>query len=280
MFVKYKKNLLGLVLLAGLNFSTVKPALSREKKIILAAGTGVALVGAALAGYFAFQKSCGNPPKECIEFFIEYCKRPTVIGAVAPSSKFLAQALADHIKPSVEGVSRNILEVGPGTGISTHAIIEKLGQTDTLHLVELESELCEMLEAKFGSDPRIKIHNMSITDFNPGIKFDAVVMGIPFNSLNAVLVKSIWSHVISLVNPKATLSYFNYRNLPRLKKVFLNAEEEKDFDSIQNYIDSLYQDYGCGYQYVAKNVPEARVRAFAFDNPAEALKSSLKPWGA
>jgi hypothetical protein len=73
------------------------------------------------------------------------------------------------------------------------------------------------------------------------------------------------------MNPNATLSYFNYRNLPAIKKLFLNDEEKKDFQAIQTYIDSLYENYGKGYQYVAKNVPEARVRAFVFENPAEAL---------
>ncbi len=272
---KNKNYLYAALLLLMVNAGIVDAMLPRNQKIVLGVGVASSVVAAAIVGgYFAFQKACGNSPEECVNFFMEYCKRPEVIGAIAPSSPFLAKALADHIAPAVSGESRKLLEVGPGTGISTYAIIEKMGPTDELHLVELEAELCEILQKKFGLDHRIKIHNMSITDFNPGIKFDAVVMGIPFNSLNSALVKDIWTQVISLMNPSATLSYFNYRNLPAIKKLFLNNEERKDFQAIQTYIDSLYENYGKGYQYVAKNVPEARVRAFVFEDPAEALGAS------
>jgi len=271
---RIKKSILQLLLALGILLPTgsaraiSRPSAGATACIFLAlAATGI------LGGYFGFQSHCGNPPEECIAFAKEFMKNPSAIGAFAPSSPFLADALAEHIPMHAEGISRKILEVGPGTGISTYAILKKMGPADELHLVELEADLCKILHEKFGTDPRIKIHHMSITDFNV-TGFDAVVMGIPFNSLPHELVKNIWEQVLSLIKPGATLSYFNYRNLAPIKQFFLQGDEEKDFISTQKYIDSLYEKFGQGYKFVAKNLPEARVRKFKFDNLSRAVESA------
>jgi phospholipid N-methyltransferase len=262
---RIKKDILKLLLALGILLPSANAqAIPRPGiKTTVALVFGLAATGI-LGSYFGFQSHCGNPPKECIAFAKEFIKNPSVIGAIAPSSPFLADALAEHIPMYTEGISRKILEVGPGTGISTYAILKKMGPLDELHLVELEADLCKILHEKFGADHRVKIHHMSITDFKV-TGFDAVVMGIPFNSLPHELVKNIWEQVLTLIKPGATLSYFNYKNLPPIKQFFLQGEEEKDFISTQKYIDSLYEIFGQGYKFVAKNLPEARVRKFKFD---------------
>src|SRR5437870_2641258 len=70
-----------------------------------------------------------------LEFFRQYRRRFQTTGAVAPSSRFLARALAkpfeQHARPC------RVLEIGPGTGAVTRRIVRLLKPDDRLDLVEL-----------------------------------------------------------------------------------------------------------------------------------------------
>ena len=72
-------------------------------------------------------------------------------GAVAPSSRFLARAIAKPFEQR-EGPAR-VLEVGPGTGAVTRRIVQLLKADDRLDLVELNGKFVEILERKFRDDP-------------------------------------------------------------------------------------------------------------------------------
>jgi phosphatidylethanolamine/phosphatidyl-N-methylethanolamine N-methyltransferase len=50
-----------------------------------------------------------------LSFFKQWLKAPATVGAVAPSSRCLADAMADGVE-SFEA----IVEVGAGTGVGTH----------------------------------------------------------------------------------------------------------------------------------------------------------------
>src|SRR5437764_12747057 len=73
-------------------------------------------------------------------------------GALMPSSRFLARALAaplGHARPP-----GRILEVGPGTGSVTREILRRLIPGDQLDAVELNSRFIERLELCFRHDPK------------------------------------------------------------------------------------------------------------------------------
>ncbi|MGB1453174.1 MAG: rRNA adenine N-6-methyltransferase family protein, partial [Crocinitomicaceae bacterium] len=57
-----------------------------------------------------------------------------MIGSVVPSSKFLSKKMLDHLDFSS---AEFVVELGPGTGVFTDRIIEKLGKDTTLLVIEL-----------------------------------------------------------------------------------------------------------------------------------------------
>src|SRR5580693_79972 len=72
---------------------------------------------------------------------------PRLTGAVAPSGRALARAMAAAIGSPSQGL---VVELGPGTGPVTQALIETRVSPERLVLVEYDPGFCRMLEGRFG----------------------------------------------------------------------------------------------------------------------------------
>ncbi len=71
---------------------------------------------------------------------------PRLTGAVAPSGRALARAMATAIGSPLHGL---IVELGPGTGPVTRSLIEAGVGLDRLVLIEYDAGFCRMLEELF-----------------------------------------------------------------------------------------------------------------------------------
>ena len=63
-----------------------------------------------------------NTAAQHLDFLRGLIARPKNVGAIAPSSPALSRAIAREIDPTVSGP---VLELGPGTGVVTEALIER-----------------------------------------------------------------------------------------------------------------------------------------------------------
>ena len=79
-------------------------------------------------------------------FLRSWLERPLVTGAVTPSSKMLARTMASYVDPRVQGP---VIELGPGTGPVTDALIRRGVAQDRLVLVEYNPEFCKLLKRRF-----------------------------------------------------------------------------------------------------------------------------------
>jgi len=73
-------------------------------------------------------------------------ENPRLTGAVAPSGPHLARAMARAAGASREGL---VIELGPGTGPVTKALIEHGVARDRLVLVEYDPSFCRLLAQRF-----------------------------------------------------------------------------------------------------------------------------------
>jgi phosphatidylethanolamine/phosphatidyl-N-methylethanolamine N-methyltransferase len=71
---------------------------------------------------------------------------PKLTGAVSPSGRFLARAMAKAVGPVGDGL---VVELGPGTGPVTRALIAQGVDQEQLVLVEFETEFCRLLRQRF-----------------------------------------------------------------------------------------------------------------------------------
>jgi phosphatidylethanolamine/phosphatidyl-N-methylethanolamine N-methyltransferase len=79
-------------------------------------------------------------------FLRTWLERPLLTGAVTPSGKMLARTMASYVDPRIPGP---ILELGPGTGPVTDALVRRGIAQDRLVLVEFNPEFCRLLKRRF-----------------------------------------------------------------------------------------------------------------------------------
>ena len=79
-------------------------------------------------------------------FLRTWLKRPLTTGAVSPSGKLLARTMAGYVDPFALGP---VIEIGPGTGPVTEALVERGIRQERLVLLEYSAEFCRLLRGRF-----------------------------------------------------------------------------------------------------------------------------------
>ena len=79
-------------------------------------------------------------------FFMSWLDNPALAGAVSPSGPFLARMMARYVDPRKAGP---VIELGPGTGAITEALLERGVAPKRLILIEYESGFCSLLRRRF-----------------------------------------------------------------------------------------------------------------------------------
>jgi phosphatidylethanolamine/phosphatidyl-N-methylethanolamine N-methyltransferase len=79
-------------------------------------------------------------------FLKSWFDRPLITGAVSPSGKSLARMMARYVDPAVPGP---VIELGPGTGPVTEALIARGIAEDRLVLIEFNPDFCRLLRKRF-----------------------------------------------------------------------------------------------------------------------------------
>jgi phosphatidylethanolamine/phosphatidyl-N-methylethanolamine N-methyltransferase len=81
-----------------------------------------------------------------VRFIRSWIERPLSIGAVTPSGKMLARTMASYVDPNSTGP---VVELGPGTGPVTEALVEAGVNPSRLVLVEFDPTFCRILRARY-----------------------------------------------------------------------------------------------------------------------------------
>jgi len=79
-------------------------------------------------------------------FVLSWLGSPLKTGAVSPSGKELARAMAEPIDPAIPG---SIIELGPGTGPVTEALLARGIAPERLILIEYNTDFCKLLRQRF-----------------------------------------------------------------------------------------------------------------------------------
>src|SRR6202051_3974989 len=81
-----------------------------------------------------------------VRFIRSWIERPLSIGAVTPSGKNLARTMARYVDPNSSGP---VVELGPGTGPVTEALVEAGVDPARLVLVEFNPAFCRLLQKRY-----------------------------------------------------------------------------------------------------------------------------------
>jgi phosphatidylethanolamine/phosphatidyl-N-methylethanolamine N-methyltransferase len=142
-------------------------------------------------------------------FARQLLRNPRQVSAIAPSSQFLAQAMAEGLGPA----TGRVVEFGPGTGKLTRAILDSGVASGDLTLFELDPGFITHLRRDF---PGVTVHHLGADRADemlaPGV--GAVVSGLPLLSMPAPVREAILGAAFRLLAPGAPFIQFTYGPKP------------------------------------------------------------------
>lgn len=105
-------------------------------------------------------------------FLKGWLRNPLKTGAVLPSSRALARVMASQLPAAALSGEEVVVELGPGTGVVTAALLERGVEESRLVLIEYSADFCTLLKARF---PRATV--VEGDAYEPGTLFEAALGG-------------------------------------------------------------------------------------------------------
>jgi phosphatidylethanolamine/phosphatidyl-N-methylethanolamine N-methyltransferase len=136
--------------------------------------------------------------------------RPKNVGAIAPSSPALSQAIAKQVDPSIEGP---VLELGPGTGVVTEALIDRGIAPERITAIEYDPDFAKLVRERF---PRVNVVQGDAFDLKKtlgndnGETFAAVVSGLPLLNHPVERRRALIEGALAKLKPGAPYVQFSY----------------------------------------------------------------------
>lgn len=146
-------------------------------------------------------------------FLKRWLRRPFAVGAVVPSGRLLAEAMARTTFAEMKGREGHVIELGAGTGEVTKALLAAGIPADRLALVERDPELATFLRRHFAGPKIVEGDAARLPKIlaEQGIgSVSAVVSSLPLLSLPADVVRGIVEGVFEALPRGGSLVQFTY----------------------------------------------------------------------
>jgi phosphatidylethanolamine/phosphatidyl-N-methylethanolamine N-methyltransferase len=162
-----------------------------------------------------------------VTFFQEFLRHPRQVGSVVPSSRFLERRIVE-----AAGVrsARTVVELGPGTGGTTRAILRAIGPDARLLTIELNPHLYTLVSriedqrhiAHLGDARALK----EIISTHALGAPDAVISGIPFSTIGPQTGCEILETIHSVLAPGGRfVAYQVKRQVAALSPLFPEPDD-------------------------------------------------------
>ena len=176
-----------------------------------------------------FEQKNGIRIDDEFRFFRTWIEKPLSMGAVTPSGKALARTMAEYVDPHSDGP---IIELGPGTGPVTEALVARGVDPARLVLVEFDPTFCRLLRKRYpeatvvqGDAYRLRMLLTSVL-CQPAA---AVVSGLPLFTKPLKMRLRLLQEAFGLMAggaPFVQFTYAAYSPIPRrLERVKSEASE-------------------------------------------------------
>jgi phospholipid N-methyltransferase len=147
--------------------------------------------------------------QEISTFLGAWIREPAATGAISPSSRRLAQLMTQTLRP--EGGA--VLELGPGTGAFTRAMLALGLPERDLVLVETNERFAALLRAQH---PHARVLQMDAMQMRrqaepwDGLQAQAVLSGLPLLTMGTRAQLSIVSAAFRALRPEGAMLQFTY----------------------------------------------------------------------
>ncbi|MBX4929704.1 class I SAM-dependent methyltransferase [Rhizobium binae] len=143
-----------------------------------------------------------------LHFFRSWISNPLRVAAIAPSGDSLARIMTSEIA-ALDGP---IIELGPGTGVFTRALLARGVSEADLTLIEYGPEFIDALQARF---PAARVLQMDAAHLAQAEIFEdepvgAVISGLPLLSMSPPKIAAILAGVFAYMRPGGAVYQFTY----------------------------------------------------------------------
>jgi phospholipid N-methyltransferase len=215
-----------------------------------------------------------------VRFLQTYLKQPGVVGAVSPSSKALAAALAEPYRLHRDGRA-SILEVGAGTGAITRYIGTILRPGDEFDICEVQPDFANILEKDVLSRPAFRTHvaagavrllRSSVQELPFEKKYDYIISGLPFTVFAYAEVCAIFDVLRRCLKPDGVFSYFEYVAMRKATRMLSLGRNRNRIRAVSSFLSRNIKAHQFAQRIVLLNFPPAHARHLRF-NGAPAVAS-------
>ena len=154
--------------------------------------------------------SHGTGLREHLHMASRFLRNPRTVGAVSPSSRAMARMMVEHI-PADRPVT--VVELGPGTGSFTAAIVKRVARGSRILAIDLEQSFIEQVRRRW---PTVEAVCGSAVDLEKLLKerkithADHFICGLPFATLRKDETSSILDGIQRSLKPGGTFTTFQY----------------------------------------------------------------------
>lgn len=152
-------------------------------------------------------------------FFGTWIRKPLSLGAVAPSSARYCAAMAGAASTHLDGP---ILELGPGLGVVTRALMEKGVDPSRITSIEYDADFAATLRERF---PGVNVIQGDGFDLDRTLgdggetRFAAILMAIPIVSKPQAERQALFRRYLDRLLPGGNITQLSYLVTPPVKPV-------------------------------------------------------------
>lgn len=153
-----------------------------------------------------------------VRFLRSWIEKPLAMGAVMPSGKVLARTMASYVNPHSDAP---VIELGPGTGAITAALVERGVSPSRLVLLEYDPGFCALLRNRY---PQATVVQGDAYDLQATLggellgKAGAIVSGLPLVTKPMRTRLRLIRDAFTLLNRGAPYIQFTYSVVPPIPK--------------------------------------------------------------
>jgi len=153
-----------------------------------------------------------NTAAQHFDFLRGLIAHPKNVAAITPSSPALARAVAEQIDPSVPGP---VLELGPGTGVVTEALIEHGIAPERLTAIEFDPDFASLMRDRF---PRVRVIEDDAFDLSLAgdAAYAGIVSGLPLLNHPTARRRALIEDALARLKPGAPYVQFSYGTRPAI----------------------------------------------------------------
>jgi phospholipid N-methyltransferase len=180
--------------------------------------------------------SNGTGLREHILMASRFLRSPSTVGAVSASSRAMARKMVERL-PNDRPVT--VVELGPGTGSFTSAIVERVASGSRILAIDLEQTFIDRVRRRWPSVDCVCAsaeHLEQLVAERHLAPVDHIISGLPFASLPVDVTRKILDGIEHTLRPGGTFTTFQYlhgyglgpgRSFRREMSVRMGAQPER-----------------------------------------------------